>query len=166
MRIGEVAERVGVNPKTIRFYESIGVLPEPPRTPSGYRDYEDEHVERLRFIKAVQRLGLKLEEIGEVSAFREASRRSGHCRRECRSSERVDAAGSRDSLLNRRTSLAPQAGRVKPACRSSERHGLFRATEAQRASAANSGLLGPVCPRLPRSDVPLRDVTQFDVRVL
>lgn len=75
MRIGEVADRVGVNPKTIRFYESIGVLPEPPRTASGYRDYEDEHVERLQFIKNAQRLGLKLEDISEVLAFRDRGER-------------------------------------------------------------------------------------------
>lgn len=75
MRIGEIADRVGVNPKTIRFYESIGVLPEPPRTSSGYRDYDDEHVERLQFIKSAQRLGLKLEEISEVLRFRDRGER-------------------------------------------------------------------------------------------
>ena len=64
-----------VNPKTIRFYESIGVLLEPPRTPSGYRDYDDEHVERLRFIRSAQRLGLKLEDIAEVLAFRDRGER-------------------------------------------------------------------------------------------
>jgi DNA-binding transcriptional MerR regulator len=71
MRIGEIANRVGVNTKTIRFYESIGVLPEPPRTKSGYRDYDDDHVERLRFIKTAQRLSLKLEDIAEILAFRD-----------------------------------------------------------------------------------------------
>lgn len=75
MKIGEVAQRVGVNPKTIRFYESIGVIPEPPRTHSGYRDYDDEHVERLRFIKSAQRVGLKLEDIAEVMAFRDRGER-------------------------------------------------------------------------------------------
>ncbi len=75
VKIGEVATRIGVNPKTIRFYESIGVLPEPPRTPSGYRDYDDEHVERLQFIKAAQRLGLKLDDIAEVMAFRDRGER-------------------------------------------------------------------------------------------
>jgi DNA-binding transcriptional MerR regulator len=71
MRIGEAADRVGVNPETIRFYESIGVLPEPPRTPTGYRGYDDEHVERLHFIRSAQRRGLKLEDIAEVLAFRD-----------------------------------------------------------------------------------------------
>jgi DNA-binding transcriptional MerR regulator len=47
VKIGEIAERVGVNPKTIRFYESVGVMPEPPRTPAEYRDYEEEDVTRL-----------------------------------------------------------------------------------------------------------------------
>ena len=47
MRIGQIAERVGINPKTIRFYESVGVMPEPARTSSGYRDYADEDLERL-----------------------------------------------------------------------------------------------------------------------
>jgi DNA-binding transcriptional MerR regulator len=39
MRIGELAEQVGVNPKTIRYYESIGLLPQPPRADAGYRIY-------------------------------------------------------------------------------------------------------------------------------
>jgi len=75
MKIGEIAERAGVTPKTIRFYESIGVIPEPPRMPSGYRDYDHEHVERLQFIKSAQRLGLKLEDIAEVLAFRDRGER-------------------------------------------------------------------------------------------
>ena len=39
MRIGELADAADVNTKTVRYYESIGLMPEPPRTPSGYRDY-------------------------------------------------------------------------------------------------------------------------------
>ncbi len=75
MKIGEIAQRAGVTPKTIRFYESIGVIPEPPRTQSGYRDYDDEHVERLQFIKSAQRLGLKLDDIAELLAFRDRGER-------------------------------------------------------------------------------------------
>lgn len=71
MRIGELAGRAGVNPKTVRYYESIGVLPEPPRTPSGYRDYDDGYVGRLTFIRTAQRLGITLDEVKEVLAFRE-----------------------------------------------------------------------------------------------
>lgn len=71
MRIGELAERLGLNTKTIRYYESIGLLPEPERTPSGYRTYEEVDAERLVFIKAAQRLGLALDEIREVLALRD-----------------------------------------------------------------------------------------------
>ncbi len=72
MRIGELADQLGLNPKTIRYYESIGLLPAPDRTPSGYRDYDDERsAEVLTFIKAAQRLGISLDEIREILAFRE-----------------------------------------------------------------------------------------------
>ena len=71
MRIGVLADRLGVNPKTIRYYESIGLLPEPERTPSGYRDYDNRAGESLRFIRTAQRLGITLDEIREILAFRE-----------------------------------------------------------------------------------------------
>ncbi len=51
MRIGQLAEAVGVDTPTIRFYESVGLLPEPDRRPSGYRDYDQSDVERLRFVR-------------------------------------------------------------------------------------------------------------------
>lgn len=71
MRIGELAGHLGVTTKSIRFYESIGLMPEPVRTPSGYRDYAEADAERLTFIKTAQRLGLSLDEIGEIVAFRD-----------------------------------------------------------------------------------------------
>lgn len=75
MRIGELADRVGVNPKAIRYYEGIGLLPSPDRRPSGYRDYTEDDVERLRFVKTAQRLNLALSEIAEILGFRERSER-------------------------------------------------------------------------------------------
>lgn len=71
MRIGELAGQLGVTTKAIRFYERIGLLPDPPRTSSGYRSYEEADVERLVFIKTAQRLGLSLDEIKEIIAFRD-----------------------------------------------------------------------------------------------
>ena len=71
MRIREVAERSGVNPTTIRYYEDIGLVPEPERTASGYRDYEEAAVTRLSFIRVAQGIGLSLGEIKEVLALRE-----------------------------------------------------------------------------------------------
>lgn len=75
MRIGELADAVGVNPKTIRYYEQIGLLPEPFRTPEGHRRYDHQDAERLAFIRRAQQLGLHLDEIGEVLALRERSQR-------------------------------------------------------------------------------------------
>lgn len=75
MRIGEVAEQIGINPKTIRYYERIGLLPNPERLPSGYRQYNDDDVDRLSFIRTAQRLGLSLAEISEILAFREREER-------------------------------------------------------------------------------------------
>ena len=75
MRIGALAERLGVTTKTIRFYESIGLLPDPARTASGYRDYAEADAERLTFIKTAQRLGLTLDEIREIIAFRDRGQR-------------------------------------------------------------------------------------------
>jgi MerR family transcriptional regulator, mercuric resistance operon regulatory protein len=63
MRIGEVAAQAGVNVQTIRFYERRGLLREPRRLPSGYRDYPVEVVKLIRFIKRTQKQGFSLQEI-------------------------------------------------------------------------------------------------------
>lgn len=73
MRIGELAAVAGVSTKAIRFYETAGVLPEPDRRPSGYREYDDSAVERLAFVRAAQAAGLTLSEIAEVIAVRDSS---------------------------------------------------------------------------------------------
>lgn len=75
MRIGELAERVGVNPKTIRFYEAQGLLPPPARRPSGYRDYGAQDEARLVFVRTAQRLGFALSEIAEILALKERGER-------------------------------------------------------------------------------------------
>ena len=69
MRIGELADQSGVTAKTIRFWESTGLLADPARTPSGYRDYDPEVVDRLRFIRHAQTAGLTLAEIRQVLAI-------------------------------------------------------------------------------------------------
>ena len=69
MKIGELARRGGTTTKAIRFYEQAGVLPAPARTPSGYRDYEPEFVDRLGFIRRAQAAGLSLQEVRQVLAI-------------------------------------------------------------------------------------------------
>lgn len=76
MRIGQIAEQAGVSAKTIRYYESIGLVHEPPRTESGYRIYNGEVVERLRFIRDAQATGLSLDEIASVLELKSAGERS------------------------------------------------------------------------------------------
>jgi MerR family transcriptional regulator, copper efflux regulator len=68
MRIGEIARITGLKPGAVRYYESIGLLPEPEREPSGYRNYDDDALERLRFVTGARTLGLSLDEIADVIA--------------------------------------------------------------------------------------------------
>lgn len=70
MRIGELAERAGVNVQTVRYYERRGLLDDPRTRGSGYREYSDVTLERLRFIKRAQQLGFTLGEIGELLELR------------------------------------------------------------------------------------------------
>ena len=71
MRIGDRAHRSGVTAKTIRYYEDIGLVEPPARTPSGYRDYEPAALDRLAFIRAAQAIGLTLGEIRSIIALRD-----------------------------------------------------------------------------------------------
>ena len=66
LTIGELARDVGLNPPTIRYYEEIGLIPEAPRSESGYRLYSEEDARRLKFIQRAKMLSLSLEEIKEM----------------------------------------------------------------------------------------------------
>ena len=72
MRIGELARRSGVAPSALRYYEQVGLLPEPSRTMSGYRSYGDAVLERLSFIRSAQAVGLTLAEVRDVLGIRDA----------------------------------------------------------------------------------------------
>jgi MerR family copper efflux transcriptional regulator len=72
MRIGDLAARGQVTAKTIRFYEQAGLLPAPPRTAGGYRDYGPEAAMRLTFIRDAQGAGLSLAEIRSVLDVRDS----------------------------------------------------------------------------------------------
>ncbi|MFP5252304.1 MAG: heavy metal-responsive transcriptional regulator [Actinomycetes bacterium] len=101
MLIGELADEVGVNPKTIRYYESIGLLPEPARTDAGYRRYAAEDAERLAFIRRATELNLQLDEVAEILALRERDERPcGYV---------VEVARGRIDELDRRITQMQQA---------------------------------------------------------
>jgi Hg(II)-responsive transcriptional regulator len=76
MRTGEVAAAAGVSVETLRYYERRGILKEPQRRSSGYREYPAETVRIVRFVKQAQQLGFTLEEIEELLALREDDSRS------------------------------------------------------------------------------------------
>ncbi len=78
MKIQEFSRLSGVSAKTIRYYESIGILPSPQRTPNGYRDYNENDLERARFVAGIRSLDLSLDEIAEILAMRD--RREAPCR--------------------------------------------------------------------------------------
>lgn len=78
MEIRDLAVHTGVHAKTIRYYESIGVLPPPERKSNGYRVYCEADIERVRFVAGARSLGFSLDDIAEILALRD--RREAPCR--------------------------------------------------------------------------------------
>ena len=76
LTIGQLAQRAGVGVETIRFYEREGLISEPPRRPSGYRDYPLETVTQIVFIRRAKNLGFTLKEINELLDLRVRPRRN------------------------------------------------------------------------------------------
>ena len=72
MRIGELAQRAGTTAKTLRFYEKQGLLPPAERTPSGYRAYEPDAVNRIDFVHRGQAAGLTLAQIRQILDIRDS----------------------------------------------------------------------------------------------
>ena len=79
LQIGEVAKRAGVSIDTLRYYEKVKLLQKPARSSGGFRLFAPEHIDRVRFIKQAQELGLSLEEIKRLLATGGAE----ECRRVC-----------------------------------------------------------------------------------
>ena len=75
MRIGELAQRIGVSTDTVRFYERAGWLPRPERRANDYREYAEADVEHLRLLIDLRRLEIPLEDAGRIAAWCHA----GHC---------------------------------------------------------------------------------------
>ena len=91
----ETAERAGVNVQTVRYYERRGLIPEPPRTESGYRQYGAEHVARIRFIKRAQELGFTLEEAREADVAVVNGMAFEYALGDCAASLAADGLGTR-----------------------------------------------------------------------
>ena len=71
MTRGQIARETGCNSETIRYYETIGLLPKPARSPSGYRIYDDRHLRTLRFIGRAKSLGFSTDQVRDLLALSE-----------------------------------------------------------------------------------------------
>lgn len=70
MTSSQLAERAGVNLQTVRYYERRRLIPEPPRSQGGYRQFTADYVNRIRFIQRAQELGFSLDEIDDLLSLR------------------------------------------------------------------------------------------------
>lgn len=113
LTIGQVAKAANVNTETIRYYEREGLLPEPPRTRAGYRQYTVDAVRRVRFMKRAQALGFTLGEISTLLALR--VKRGGACKEVlAEAAHTVERIDRRIAELQRMRSAL---GRLVRACR-------------------------------------------------
>ena len=137
LSIGDLAKATGTKVVTIRYYEKIGILPEPPRTSGNYRAYGSGHQDRLRFIRRCRNLGFTLEQVRELLSLATQSER------DCRSVDQIaiehlatierkvaDLGRLADEL--RRISHCCQGGRIAD-CRIIEALSPEVATEADAA---------------------------------
>ena len=106
LRIGQVAERGGVNLQTIRYYEREKLLPEPPRRESGYRMFPESTVRRVRFIKRAQELGFSLAEIRELLSLRLNPKKSSSAVRALAESKILDIAERIRTLQSMKEALS------------------------------------------------------------
>jgi MerR family copper efflux transcriptional regulator len=120
MNIGEVAAETGVTAKSIRYYESINLIPAAERTEAGYRQYGDRDVQILHFIKRSRGLGFSVAEVAELlSLYQDRSRASGEVKRivEARLSEIDQKISELQSIRATLRTLADRChGDERPDC--------------------------------------------------
>jgi MerR family mercuric resistance operon transcriptional regulator len=109
LTIGRLAQVVGINLETVRFYERQGLLPKPPRSASGYRLFPAEASRRLKFIKRAQELGFSLREIRELLALRLSPRTTSAEIRKRTEAKIADIEGKIKSLDSMRKTLVKLA---------------------------------------------------------
>lgn len=105
LTIGQLAERSGVGVETLRFYEREGLIAEPRRRPSGYRQYPPEVVRRVWFIRHAKELGFSLKEISELLSLRVDPNSACRDVRERAQTKIADIEGKIESLERMREAL-------------------------------------------------------------
>ena len=142
MRIGELADRVGVPADTVRFYEREGWLPRPPRQGNGYREYAEADAEHLRLLIDLRRLELPLDEAARLASWCH----SGHCADTSAQLPRL-IADRRSEVSNRIARLRELDGRLADLERHVASTGARPTGNAQltRRSLSVLGPGGPCC---------------------
>jgi len=112
--IGQVAKKTRVNIETIRYYEHLGILPKPNRNPnSGYRQYKENIIERLNFIKHAKELGFSLNEIKSLFALRVRSNSTCGDVKKRAEMKIIDIEEKIKTLQKMKTALKKLAGQCK-----------------------------------------------------
>lgn len=112
MRTAQVAEQAGVNPQTLRYYERRGLLPDPPRSSTGYRRYGPDAVRTVRFVKRAQELGFRLVEVETLLHLANGGPRS------CEAAQRLagDRIADLDAKIDALTSMRASLQRLLDTC--------------------------------------------------
>ncbi|GLS17822.1 MerR family transcriptional regulator [Labrys miyagiensis] len=117
---GKLADAAGVHLETVRYYERIGLMPEPGRTGGGYRSYGTEHVRRLSFIRRARELGFSIDEIRTLLAMTQPGHASCADARALTMTHLDDVRAKISDLLKLERILAATvemcSGDVTPAC--------------------------------------------------
>ena len=113
MKIGELSRATGTNIETIRYYERIGLLPDPHRTASNYRSYGEPHRARLSFVRHSRELGFTIEEIRSLLDL------SDHPDRECAEADRIATRhlGQVEDKIAQLSTLRDELTRIIGRCR-------------------------------------------------
>lgn len=126
LTIGQVAQKAGIGVETVRFYERQGLVAEPPRSDSGYRDYPPDTVARLLFIRRAKELGFTLKEIKELLSLLPTRSRSDV--KVLAQAKIADIDAKIESLKSIRHALA----RLISECPSGAECPIFQALEGQK----------------------------------
>ncbi|MGH9614267.1 MAG: MerR family transcriptional regulator, partial [Bryobacteraceae bacterium] len=133
LSIGTLARAAGVKVVTIRFYERIRLMPEPPRTEGNYRAYGQEHLHRLRFVRRCRDLGFTIDQIRELLRF------SSQVKSDCSGIDRITAKHLED--IERKVAdlkrLAAELRRINSQCRASGPIAECRILEALSPDSMN-----------------------------
>lgn len=132
LTIGQVAQKAGIGVETVRFYEREGLVAEPPRSDSGYRDYPPDTVARLLFIRRAKELGFTLKEIKELLSLRPTRSRSG-----IRALAQAKIADI-DAKIELLKQIKQALGRLVSECPSGAECPILQALEEQRPAKGNT----------------------------